>query len=458
MQPVRPVAPIGPPHVQPQAQVQMPQPVQPLANGFRNVQNNAAVAGWNNFHNVARAQERADTERFDRENAERREQEKRTGIPSHPNYTFNETFKQVQLGEHPSHRQVNNVTQNQLPSSKIFGAVGSLPPSTAATQAGRGSRFFPPPTAFTRPMTHSYPELPRSPSPPPAEEYLCPHPLYQQAEYRPIIRFPPAKAVVKLPPAKSPTPPAPPPAPANAPVESAAPPQPQTPLTWAARVSMPTPKPSPSIRSGSTPIVQTPSWQERFNGLLGRKSSEPRTTSKTTTSHSQPALAVASASKEPLDVMNTAGTLAAVFLPHSRPASAPIPVDERDITTKEVENEEDLFEDREAGSLPTIQLPDEAPQIKWPRPPPHRVMPTPPDPQSAFIFLGSPWKEEKLPKQHFAIIRVPGTDKSIKKDLPSRSAPASVSGSRPQSVRGSSAPVRRGRGSRARGAPTVRAH
>lgn len=450
MLPVRPPAPIGPPQAQ---QHQSPAaPHHHMVNGHPSgiTPTNAAVAGWNNFHNVAKVQERAEQEQYQRELAARREEEKRTGLRQQANYNFNETFKQVQLGQQPDQRQVNNVAQINMPPPPpppptLFGAVGSMPSASAiGMQPGRGSRFFPPPVNGAplperRAVTYSDTEVPRSPSPPPAEEYLSAHPVYENVSSKPVIRLPPEKAVVKLPPtppvpatttATAPVP-TPAPAPAPASLQPVLPPQPAQPLTWAARLSMPAPKPPvvAPLRAVSTPIVQNPSWQERFNGLLGtnpnRKPSDANQPPPSQTPRqSQPALAVTSATKEPLDVM-LAGS-ASVSLPRSTRA---VVVDNGKFNIKDVEDEEDLFEDREAGSLPILNFPTDAPGLTWPRPIVARVMPTPPDTQSAFIFLGSHWKEDKYPKQHFAIIRVPGNEKSVKKDLPLKtSGPDSVNG------------------------------
>lgn len=443
MLPVRPPAPIGPPQVQ---HNQGPSHHPPSVNGYGPANANSAIAGWNNFPAVARAQERAEFEQYQRDQAAKRDEEKRTGVRPQANYNFDETFKQVQLGAQPDQRYVNNVAQANLTSSNMFGAVGSMPPSAIGSQANRGSRFFPQqvngvPAPQPRAVTYTHIEVPRSPSPPPAEELDSSHPAYDKVALSPIIRLPPEKAVVKLPPAKPPTPPTPVSAPA--PVQPAMPAQPQQPMTWAARVSMPPPKPIAPLRGVSQPIVKNPSWQERFNGLLGNNNrkvsdAQPTTQPWQAQRQSEPALAVTSATKEPLDVMPP--SLASVSLPAS--TSTITLTEDTDFTTKDVEDEEDLFEDREAGSLPILYFPSDAPAIVWPRAIPSRILPTPPDTQSAFIFLGSQWKEEKYPKQQFAIIRAPGSEKSVKKDLPLKSA--STSGNhRPQPRHSTNTTLRR---------------
>ena len=457
MLPVRPPAPIGPP---PQAQHHQASPhQQPAVNGYGTSHPTTALGGWQNFHNVARVQDRTEFEPNQRELAAKREEEKRTGARPQASYNFDETFKQVHLGAQPDQRHVTSVAQINMPPSNMFGAVGSMPPASVSTQSTRGSRFFPQQVngvSSPQPRAVNYVsvDLPRSPSPPPAEEVNSSHPAYafDAPLSRPIVRFPPEKAVVKLPPAKPSTPPAPThaPAPLQPAAQAAMSPTPQQPMTWAARVSMPAPKPVSPLRGVSQPIVQNPSWQERFNGLLGngnRKASDVNQASHGSRS-SQHALAVTSATKEPLDVM-PAGS-ASVSLPRS--SSASMTDDSMISTTKAVEEEEDLFEDREAGSLPILYFPGDAPAIVWPRAIPSRMVPTPPDTQSAFIFLGSQWKEDKFAKQQFAIIRAPGSERSIKRDLPVKT-PSSGNGSHrgPSRHANSSAYRRNHRGGKLRG-------
>lgn len=470
LQPVRPPGPIGPPQMQYHHRSAHHQHA---ANGYGPVQPNAALAGWHNFHNVAQAQDRADTERYQNELAARKEEEKRTGVRAQANYGFEETFKQVQLGEQPDQRQVNSVAQINMPppNMNLFGAVGQVLPSAIGPQTNRGSRFFPQQMNGVssqqerRTVTYTSNEVPRSPSPPPAEDYSSPHPVFEIVSHRPIIRLPPEKAVVKLPPAKPLTPlaptPAPAPAPAIAPAPAPAPTatpvqpaMPTQPMTWAARVSMPPPKPVAPVRTHSTPIVQNPSWQERFNGLLNssnRKVSDASQALPNASRQDQPALAVSSATKEPLDVLSAESV--SISLPHRNTATV---TEATKFTTRDVEDEEDLFEDREAGSLPAIYFPNDAPAITWPRALPARVIPTPPDTQSAFIFLGSQWKEDKYPKQQFAIIRVPGNEKSVKKDLPVKPSSTPNGNHRPQPRHLGSSPYRRNqRGGGAKPRPTA---
>jgi hypothetical protein len=110
------------------------------------------------------------------------------------------------------------------------------------------------------------------------------------------------------------------------------------------------------------PIASTSMWQERINVLFGKKSSTEKKRS----------LAVASATKEPLDVQSQLSS-AAVSFPQNAD-SEPQKVSEK-VTSKEVEEEEEIFEDREAGSLPVVRVPIMAPPAAWRAalPPPTRL-------------------------------------------------------------------------------------
>lgn len=388
-------APIGPPqHSAPPPQV----------NGMIGLtQPNGPLAAWHNFHQVAGPRERADNERHQRDIAAKREEELRTGIRQGPQYTFNETWKQVDPGDKAGQRQLSNVYQTSIPPSSNFGAVGQPP---------RGSRFFPQAPGSNvqqdrRAVTYSHPEISRSPSPPPAEEYDSYHPAYDGNTRLPKVRLPMAKPVVNLPPALPPTPPSP--------AQPMAAPEPeQPPLTWAARVSMPAAPRPPALRATSTPPVHNPSWQERFNGLLGKKPAAQKTSPRTTT----PALAVTSSSRELLDVVAPVVS-ASVSLPQQTVPDAV--VDAGLIRQKTVEEEEDLFEDRELASLPTINLPPlslvllplHAPSRGWPR----AVLPSTVD----HLFLTHyPTGRQPFKLLEFALVKMFPSMKQIKIDLPQK--------------------------------------
>jgi len=408
-------APIAPP--------QPPQAHHPTINGFPSgPPNSTSLASWNNFHHVAGP----DSERVQREMAAKREEELRTGIRQPP-YPYSETRKPVHLGEQAGPRQASNMGQTSTPTSSLFGAVGSLPgadtgPRMMSGPTGRGSRFFPQSThgyaaQDRRAFTYTHPEPPRTPSPPPAEEKASLHPAFDGDSSRPIVHFPREKAVVKLPPAMPPTPPTP------VQPELASPSELQQqqlqsplPLSWAARVSMPPPAPVSPFRAVSTPIVQNPSWQERFNGLLGKKQSPVRPMAQP----AAPVLAVASSTREPFDVVPPAVS-AAVSLPQHVDYTDPLK-DAGLVTSKDVEDEDDLFEDREPGSQPTIKLPRETFPVQWTVSAMSRTPAVPVESTSVAPFLVNNWFERhSVPKPQFAIIHLPGSAKSTKKDIPIRS-------------------------------------
>ncbi|KAH0842861.1 hypothetical protein AYO21_09645 [Fonsecaea monophora] len=439
-------APIAPPQ---------PQHIQPGVNGVPHGPRVNGVDAWNGFHAVATQQERAESERVQREMVARREEELRTGIRQGPAYSFNETWKQVQVGDQ-AQRSIAGVSQSSVPASNVFGAVGSLPGADIGSRGmngppGRGSRFFPQPVGLQHPLhdrravTYSHPEPPRTPSPPPAEEYSSLHPAFDGDSTRPVVHFP-QKPVVKLPPAMPPTPPSP----AHIQPDLS----PATPLTWAARVSMPPPPPpAATLRAVSTPIVQNPSWQERFNGLLGKKSSPARESA-------QPVgtvLAVASSTREPLDVQHVLVPAASVSLPVE---AGPILLSsDTSVTTKDVESEDDLFEDRELGSLPTIKFPLEV--LTLPTPPfiPSRAVASPPEITSVIPFMVNNWFERhRSTGPQFALIKFPGPAKAIKKELPVRGSSAPHHGSRSRFSSGppSSSSSFGGKGYRNRGGPRSR--
>ena len=397
--PVVPPAPIGRPQQQPLN-----------LNGGPSAPSGNNLTAWNNFHQVAAVQERSENERLQWEKAARREEEQRTGVRQGPSYTFNETWKQAQIGEQPSQRSVVGKSQSTVPAA--FGAVGSLP------SGPRGSRFFPSPNINQQPderraVTYSYPDIPRSPSPPPAEEFASAHPAFDGSLMRPTVRLPREKVVVKLPPAGPPTPPAEPEdvPPAN--------------MSWADRVAR-----GPIVQPRATSMpVQMPlkDWQKRFNGLLKGPAE------------------VESFSRQALDVLPGNEGLS-VSLPFgSEPSTS--------FTTKLVEDEEDLFEDRELASLPTISLPLHA-LIQLPLAAiPHFRYSDRIETSSADLHFLTP-KLDGPSKAQFSLIKFPGMHTGIKRDFPNATT-GYGSGPRNRPRGGTSASHQQrsygGRGTRGRG-------
>jgi hypothetical protein len=144
-------------------------------------------------------------------------------------------------------------------------------------------------------------------------------------------------------------------------------------------------------------------WQDRFNELLNnKKPSQAKTNS----------LAVASATKEPLYVPQNQFA-AAVSLP---PAIAR---DSGKVTSKEVEDEEAIFEDRETGSLPVVKVPFMAPSAAWQAVSSVRNRSKPPKPLDAAtrgtLEFIEPGQDVVL-----ATIRLPGTDTPKSFSIPTK--------------------------------------
>ncbi|KAL2853441.1 hypothetical protein BJY01DRAFT_206647 [Aspergillus pseudoustus] len=307
LSPISRPGPIGPPRAQPP-----------------NWQHEARTAAWNEFHAVATKREAEENEKLRNEMAARDTQ------PS-LQVTFNETWRQVRTGDLAGQRQVvgvsrttdgNSSISNPLPGLEHPGPVGPLPFTEAHTRPIRSSRFFPQATEQRKP---AYEEdfYVQSPSPPPPEE-VSTHPVYFGDSNRPLVHLPQPKPIVKLPP-KIVAPPAPPP-------------------TFASMVAS---RPAASNAS---------SWQEKINTLFGKKS---------TVLEKKNSLAVSSASKEPLDVQLHIAAVS-VSLPYKGEAQA----GDGELTAKQVEEVEAMFEDREIGSLPVIRVPSMAPPAAWRAAPP----------------------------------------------------------------------------------------
>ncbi|KAL3467413.1 hypothetical protein BJX64DRAFT_248612 [Aspergillus heterothallicus] len=294
--------PIGPPRAQPSQW-----------------QNEARTAAWNDFHAVATKREAEENEKLRNEIAARDTQ------PS-MQVTFNETWRQVRTGDQAGQRQVVGVSRttdvnpqisNPLSGLEHSGTVGPLPFAEAHARPIRSSRFFPQATEQRKPAYYEEDYI-RSPSPPPPEE-VSTHPVYFGDSNRPLVHLPQPKPIVKLPPKIAPAPVPPP--------------------TFASMVA------------SRPPASNASSWQEKINTLFGKK---------TTAAEKRNSLAVSSASKEPLDVQIHIAAVS-VSLPYNGEAQA----GDGELTARQVEEVEAMFEDREIGSLPVIRVPIMAPAAAW---------------------------------------------------------------------------------------------
>ncbi|KAL3476252.1 hypothetical protein BJX99DRAFT_228155 [Aspergillus californicus] len=302
--------------------ISRPGPIGPPRAHHPNWQHQARTAAWNDFHAVASKRETEETEKLRNETATRETQ------PS-LQVTFNETWRQVRPGDQTGQRQVVGISKSTdgnppitNPLSSLEHHVNTLPFVEApARPLGsipiRSSRFFPQATESRKPAYEETDYI-RSSSPPPPEE-VSTHPVYFGDSNRPLVHLPAPKPIVKLPP-KVVAPPPPPP-------------------TFASMVA-----------SNPRPSTVT-SWQEKINTLFGKK---------TAILEKKNALAVTSASKEPLDVQLQ---IAAVSV--SLPYNGDFHIGDGELTAGQVEEAEAMFEDREVGSLPVVRVPTMAPPAAW---------------------------------------------------------------------------------------------
>ncbi|EDN03110.1 predicted protein [Histoplasma mississippiense (nom. inval.)] len=376
LKPIARPTPIGPPNSHSQSQRSQHDQVSRRSQD---------TSSWNDFHSVAAKGEAGESEKFHRELTTLREEEARSGLgPVSLQVSFNETWRQVENDQASQHQIVSIARSTDrgasLPTLHGFpAAVTPLPFSDVSTKpptnpTGRESRFFPHGGDQLRrpaniPSTHL-----RSPSPPPPDD-ISSHPVFTGDSNRPLVHLPTPKPRVKLPPQQV-SPPA-------------------LPMTTATLPSMAA---APAVRPVSQPVTNTTSWQDRFNGLFGKKPSPGKTY----------ALAVASVTKEPLEVQPSASLASVSFPQHDE-------IELRDAgkaTSKDVEDEEAIFEDREAGSTPVVKLPIMAPKAAWlpALPPPHSRL------RSKYSKPVQPWSIEPNISGVFddnhtsVIIHLPGGD------------------------------------------------
>ncbi|THC99536.1 hypothetical protein EYZ11_000996 [Aspergillus tanneri] len=301
-EPINPIArpgPIGPPSSQ---------------HPWQHENRVAGTAAWNNFHAVAAKREAEENEKLRGEMNAIRE------APSSLPVAFNETWRQVRTGDQAGRRQVvgisrstenNNTAPMSSPLPGLDHPVSTLPFAESSARpfgsvAVRSSRFFP-----QVPIEH--PKKPvfegddfRRPSPPPPED-MSNHPVYTGDMNKPLVHLPAPKPIVKLPPKVVTTS--------------------QHPPTFASMVAA-----SPR----SAPVSTAASWQEKINCLFGKK----------TVPEKKNALAVTSASKEPLDVQLHIAAVSVLL-----PQNDEFPTGDGDITARQVEEAEEMFEDREVHSI-----------------------------------------------------------------------------------------------------------
>jgi hypothetical protein len=208
--------------------------------------------------------------------------------------------------------------------------LGQSPHSQPSAQGARSSRFFPRPSETVPQASSPSPEF----SPPPPETQS--HPVFTGESEHPVVKMPKPSPRVKLPPAVVETP------------------EPEAAVTMPPRSRL-----GPGM--GSRPLALTAEWQARFNNLLDK----PAAPSTGSTSGAKPpasahialpkpgSLAIAASSKAPLDVIETSAS-ATVSFPHTTNRKTFANDGSSEVTTRI--SADFLLEDREFGSLPTVNL------------------------------------------------------------------------------------------------------
>lgn len=298
----------------------------------------ANLAAWSNFKVTDAEKNR----QLQQQQASRLAEDLRNGVqrPEPQLPVMNETWRQVKIDEQSSQRQIVGVEKAQNTHDRPVGPQVSRDirqpfmsspgvASVAAAGMNRGSRFFPSAGPGLQPHYQGFPPYRRYSSPPEPDDES--HPAYSRDSSRPLVRLPGMRDLmddttpkVRLPP------------------------------------TVITPVHSPQLsdvrampyRAASQPLVNNPSWQDRFNGLLGVKKASPDR------AFAQVADGF-SATKVPLDSPQVQ-PIASVSLPTQKEANHTL-----EPASKMVEDEEGLFENREFGSLPAVCIPTKAPEIGW---------------------------------------------------------------------------------------------
>ena len=402
----------------------------PEDSGFQR----SSLAAWGNFQTTSAKEEAENRQLATQEQAARLAEEARTGIRYEPQFpVLNETWRQVKVDDEGGQRRVVGVEKGaNIPNAPALQQVNGdlrMPPfanqSHMIHPAGpiRGSRFFPTNGQGyqTQQRAASYTlGVNRSPSPPPPDSMQ--HPAYARNQHHPLVNLPitKPKPTVRLPPA----------------------------VASASSSHMATDTHVAPLRAVSQPLVQNPSWQDRFNGLLGVK--------KAYVSPEKKFVEVAgfSETKLPLE-SHPKQVSAAVSLPLSE-TDAMKPSQAEAVFSKSVEDEEALFEEREFGSLPTVLLPTNIPKIKFQRnrKGPYKQLKEPRPVQDAtsreILELRLEDKENDDPNGFAIFINFKGIPIPKKKVMPRPSAPPSVNHN-PRGNRNFSGNSKGGRGPKPRG-------
>ncbi|KAL8921200.1 MAG: hypothetical protein Q9208_005810 [Pyrenodesmia sp. 3 TL-2023] len=354
----------------------------------------STLAAWGDFH-LTSAREAEEKRRLNaQKEAARIAEEARTGIRQIPQLPpMQETWRQTT--DQSGQRETVNVTKRQThqqsqPLQQASSDLGGPPFATQPNvlpplnNVGRNSRFFPAHGQGLHGFNPRSVSLPigfyRQPSPPPPENTS--HPVYA-GEGRPLVNLPvlKPKPTVRLPPSVV----TPNQSPVSAPVTAV------------------------PLRAISQPLVNNPSWQDRFNGLLGvsKRPSPERKFAQL--------VDFSAATKVPLDEV-VAVSSASVSLP---PAVEDLAASKEagKVTSKDVEDEEELFEDRGFGSVPQVSLPAKAPEgvgfVTATKPKRQTRTLKPIDPESKRVFEPDS-RENQVGEGLLIYISLPGQDRRSK--------------------------------------------
>ncbi|KAK3949977.1 hypothetical protein QBC32DRAFT_25494 [Pseudoneurospora amorphoporcata] len=216
--------------------------------------------------------------------------------------------------------QASQQTQAPAANTAILANAGAAPRTS--------SRFFP---SRQQTMAAAEYQRPHSPSPPPPDTETTGHPAFDGDVKNPHVCIPTPRPQVRLPPPSQ--------AREEAKVENYEAPKPQGPsFSWANTVAYKGEERAPATTPGSP-------WQARIDSLLGAR--------KPSHSQQKPAPGVDSTSRAAYEHPEATVTvsLTAAMMAEASP------------TTKDMD--EDCFEEQEMGSLPTVRIPTELPEMAW---------------------------------------------------------------------------------------------
>jgi len=317
----------------------------------------AARSAWQNFGDVAAREDEEAREAAKREYAARLAGNLPKVIP-----TYRETFKQTVAGETLGQRQIVSVSKTihdaqagQIDMPPLQAPIGTpltqqshIPVNLPVTSAKASSRYFGPgqldrPHVFKASLSSSVEsslDWPMSPKCPPPE--TAEHPVHGATKH-PVVHLPTPPPVVRLPLRQS-----------------------RATFTDDAPVQMP----RRNFRTGIQPIVNSADWQQRFNGLFGRI--DAAVSASTSPVASSPVLAVAVPMVSALPTESLSKVALEMpwngFVPVKLPrrvethgsgqvgSANDMVVDSR-VESKPMEDE--IWADREFGSLPVVKLPKE---------------------------------------------------------------------------------------------------